>query len=69
MKKLKSTTFSEFIRNASEEEKEKVFRVVLGQACEDQRAIVNNQIIRGGEVQHEVRTLHDLLTVNREKHG
>jgi hypothetical protein len=37
---LKSTTFSEFVRNASSGEKKKVFSVVLKKSCEDQQKII-----------------------------
>jgi hypothetical protein len=37
---LKSTTFSEFVRNASSGEKKKVFTVVLKKSCEDQQKII-----------------------------
>lgn len=42
-KKVASTSFSEFIRNASSKEKKKVYKIVLVKATERQRSVMEKR--------------------------
>lgn len=43
LKKIESTPFSDFIRNASSGEKKKVYKVVLNKATERQKDVIRRR--------------------------
>ncbi|MGH8074978.1 MAG: hypothetical protein ACREO4_13070 [Lysobacter sp.] len=54
-KKVSSTAFSDFIRNASSKEKKKVYKVVLVKATERQKSVIEK---RRSETGSSMGTLH-----------
>ncbi|MGY0556411.1 MULTISPECIES: hypothetical protein [unclassified Lysobacter] len=54
-KKVSSTPFSDFIRNASSKEKKKVYKVVLVKATERQKSIIEKRRAESGS---STRTFH-----------